>query len=421
MFDRWILTALLCVSTSICAAENWPQFRGPHGDGHSSATGLPTAWTSTENIVWKNDNVGEGWSSPVVWENRIYLTCARPPAGKEITKENLYERDLFAMCIDAKTGKTLWDHKLFSQTGELAQRIHSKNSHASPTPITDGQYVWVHFGAQGTACLTVEGNVVWKRDDIRYKMQHGNGGSPVIVDDILFFSCDGSDKAFVIALDKMTGHTKWTKDRPPVENPRTFSFNTPLVIEADGRKEILSQGSDIITAFDPADGEEIWWFKYDGYSVIPKPVYAHGLVFICTSYDKSKLHVIRPGGQGDVTATNEVWSASKEIPHTPSPLVVGDELYLVSDKGGIATCYDAKTGEQHWKQRLGGNFSASPLYADGKIYFLSEEGVTTIVKPGKTYQEIAKIEFGERTLASFGIVDHDLLMRSENALYRIGK
>lgn len=418
MFDRWILTALLCFSTSICAAENWPRFRGPQGNGHSSATSLPTQWSSTKNVVWKNEEVGEGWSSPVVWENRIYLTCARPVPGVEPSDETLYVRDLFALCIDAKTGTTLWDQKLFTQDSELAQKIHSKNSHASPTAITDGQYVWVHFGTQGTACLTIEGNVVWKRNDIRYEMRHGNGGSPVIVDDILFFSCDGNDKAFVIALDKMTGDTRWTKNRPPVENPSKFSFNTPAVIEIDGHRQILSQGSDIITAFDPATGEELWWFKYDGYSVIPKPVYAHGLIYLCTSYNNSKLHVIRPGGQGDVTETNEVWSAPKIAPHTPSPLIVGDELYLVTDKG-IATCHDAKSGEQLWLERIGGKYSASPIYADGKIYFLSEEGVTTIIKPGKSYNEVAKNELGERTLASFGIVDHALLIRSENALYRI--
>jgi outer membrane protein assembly factor BamB len=418
MFDRLFLTALLCVSSSICSAENWPQFRGPQGNGHSSATSLPTEWTSTKNIVWKNEDVGEGWSSPVVWENRIYLTCARPLAAAEATEDNANTRDLFALCIDAKSGKTLWDEKIFSQTPDVAQRIHKKNSHASPTPVTDGQYVWVHFGAQGTACLTVEGNTVWKRNDIRYKMTHGNGGSPVIVDDILFFSCDGSDKAFVIALDKMTGDTRWKKDRPPVENPKTFSFNTPTVIEVNGRKQILSQGSDIITAFDPTDGEEIWWFRYDGYSVIPKPVYAHGLVFLCTSYNNSKLHVIRADGKGDVTDTHEVWSAPKVAPHTPSPLVVGDELYLVNDRG-VATCHDAESGEMYWQERLGGNYSASPIYADGKIYFLSEDGVTTIIKPGKTYKEIARNELGERTLASFGVVDHALLIRSENALYRI--
>lgn len=418
MFQRWMLMILLCLPTTFVSAENWPQFRGPDGNGHTSAESLPLEWSATENVVWKNENVGEGWSSPVVWGNRIYLTCARPLEAGEVTTENQNTRDLFALCIDAKTGNTLWDEKVFSQTPEVAQNIHKKNSHASPTPIVDGQYVWVHFGAQGTACLTVEGNLVWKRNDIRYRMQHGNGGSPVIVDDVLFFSCDGSDKAFVIALHKMTGKTLWKKDRPAVENPKTFSFNTPIVIEIDGGKQILSQGSDIITAFEPQTGDELWWFNYDGYSVIPKPVYAHGLVYLCTSYNNSKLHVIRPGGKGDITETNEIWSAPKVAPHTSSPLIVGDELYMVNDKG-IATCHDAKTGEQHWQERIGGNYSSSPIYGAGHIYFLSESGVTTIIKPGKDYNEVAKNELGERTLASYGIVDNHLLIRSADALYRI--
>jgi len=418
MIYRWMLTIVLCLTTSILSAENWPQFRGPEGNGHSMADSLPTDWSATQNIVWKNDNVGEGWSSPVVWGNRIYLTCARPLVDSEVNEENQNTRDLFALCLNADNGDTLWEKKVFSQTPELAQRIHKKNSHASPTPIVDGQHLWVHFGAQGTACLTIEGNIVWKRNDIRYRMQHGNGGSPVIVDDILFFSCDGSDKAFVITLDKMTGKTRWTQDRPPVENPRTFSFNTPLVITVDGRQQILSQGSDILTAFDPQTGEEIWWFKYDGYSVIPKPVYAHGLVFLCTSYNNSKLHVVRPNGQGDVTETHEVWNAPKVAPHTPSPLVVGDELYMVNDKG-IATCHDAKSGKLHWRERIGGNYSASPLFGDGHIYFLSEQGVATVIKPGQEYNEVAKNELGERTLSSCGVYEDGLLIRSADALYYV--
>lgn len=410
---RSIVVLFLAVITCRADAENWNQFRGSNGDGHSVATGLPVEWNATKSVRWKTPDLGEGWSSPVVWEEDILLTTARPVAGKEDLV-----RDLSVICLDANSGVKKWEVVVFEQTESLAQSIHKKNSHASPTPIVDGKHIWVHFGTQGTACLTRAGKTVWKRNDIRYEMQHGNGGSPVIVDDVLFFSCDGRDRAFVIALDKMTGKTLWSRPRPRVENAKLFSFNTPTVIELDGQKQILSQGSDVLTAFSPQDGRELWWFRYDGYSVIPKPVYAHGLVYLCTSYNQSKLHVIDPRGTGDITETNEAWTAPKNIPHTPSVLIVGEELYLVSDRG-VATCFDAKSGDIHWQERLGGNYSASPIFADGKIYFLSEEGVATVLAPGKTFQVLAKNELGERTLASFAVVGSDLLIRTDQHLYRV--
>lgn len=411
---RLLVASLVCLTSVSLRAADWNRFRGPAGDGHSSAKNLPTEWSRTKNVAWKNEDVGEGWSSPVVWGDRIYLTAARPRSGG-----GPLERNLFAICIDGRSGKTIWDKLIFEQTASVAQRIHKKNSHASPTPITDGEHLWIHFGTQGTACLTLDGNVVWKRDDIHYRMNHGNGGSPILVDNVLFFSCDGSDRAFVIALDKSTGDTLWRKERPPVANSKLFSFNTPAAIEVDGRTQILSQGSDILTAFDPASGDEIWWFKYDGYSVIPKPLVAHGLVYICTSFNRSTLYAIDPTGKGDVTETHEVWSSSRSIPKTPSLIAVGNEIYSVSDDG-VVTCFDALKGRQHWQQRIGGNYSASPIYADGKIYFLSETGVTTIVKPNPAkYQEVARNDMQEATLASMAVIGNDLLIRTDKALYRI--
>lgn len=413
MIARVLCVMFVCLGVGRADAENWPQFRGPDGDGHSSATGLPTEWSNSRNVAWKRADIGEGWSSPVVWENRIYLTAARPRAGGDDDERNLY-----ALCLDADNGNSVWEKLLFEHDSRTAQRIHKKNSHASPTPFTDGEFLWVHFGTQGTACLTLGGEVVWKRNDIAYQMQHGNGGSPIVVDDVLFFGCDGSDRAFAIALDKRTGETRWRKERPPVVNQKTFSFSTATAIEVDGRKQILSQGSDIITAFDPQTGDELWWFKYRGYSVIPRPVYAHGLVYVCTSYDSSRLHAIDPTGRGDVTATHERWSEPKNVAHTPSLLVVGSELYCISDRG-IATCFDALTGAVHWQERIGGNFSASPIYADGKIYFLSEEGITTVVRADTSFERIARNELDERTLASIAVIGDDLLIRTENNLYRI--
>jgi outer membrane protein assembly factor BamB len=309
-----------------------------------------------------------------------------------------------------------------------ADRVHRKNSHASPTPIVLGERLFVHFGTHGTACLTTGGEVVWKQSAIRYDMVHGTGGSPVLADGRLVFSCDGGDEAFVVALDAATGKVAWRKDRPAVTNPKTFSFGTPLVIETGGRKQIVSPGSDQAIAYDPRSGEELWSVDYDGYSVIPRPVFGHGLLFLSTSYDRPKLLAVRvpdgrvPAGPADgQPAEAEIaWQAGRGAPHTPSPLLVGSELYTVSD-GGIAGCYDALTGEVHWQERLGGNYSASPLFGDGKVYFQSEQGVGTVVAAGTTFQKLAENDLKSRTLASYAVVGSDLLIRTDTALYRIAR
>jgi outer membrane protein assembly factor BamB len=312
----------------------------------------------------------------------------------------------------------LWNEEVFKQTPRNTQQIHTKNSHASPTPVTDGKHLFVHFGAQGTACLTLDGDIVWRNRELNYPMNHGNGGSPVLVDGLLVFSCDGSSSPFVVALDQNTGKVRWRKPRPRVANPKKFSFSTPLVIEVGGEKQIISPATDQVVAYRPADGETIWSVGYEGYSVIPRPVYAEGLVFLSTSYNSAVALAISPEGRGDLTATNIAWENRRAAPHTPSMLAVGQEVYMVSDKG-IATCADAKTGKVHWQERLGGNYSASPLYGDGKIYFQSEEGEGIVIRAAKTFEELGRNRMNARTLASYGVIGSDLLIRTESALYRV--
>lgn len=409
---------LFCLSVfGICLAvpvnaENWPQFRGPDGQGHSAAKNLPVEWSAAKNVKWNQDIPGEGWSSPVVWEGKILLTTAVPYPNVP------NEFSLRTMCLAGETGQVLWDREVFKQTPRDTQRIHNKNSHASPTPVTDGEHVWVHYGAQGTACLTLAGEIVWKTRELGYPMNHGNGGSPVLVDGLLIFSCDGSRNPFVVALDQATGNIRWKKPRPKVINPKKFSFSTPLAIEIEGEKQIISPATNQVVAYRPKDGEILWSVGFDGYSVIPRPVYGEGLVFISTSYDRPAAMAISPKGSGDVTDTNVAWVNRQAAPHTPSMLVVGSEVYMVSD-AGIATCADAKTGEVHWKERLGGKYSASPLLGDGRIYFQSEEGQGTVIEAGKEYKELARNEMNARTLASYAVIDADFLIRTETELYRI--
>ncbi len=393
-------------------AADWPEFRGPTAQGVYTQGALPTEWGDTKNVVWKQALPGKGWSSPVTADGRIYLTTAVPVAGGKPG-----ELSLQALCLNGDKGTLRWEKEVFREPPS-APKPHSKNSHASPTPLVRDGRLYVHFGHMGTACLDLDGNVLWRNHDLRYAPVHGNGGSPVLVDGALIFSCDGSDKRFVVALDCRDGRVLWKKDRS--EHPQKgFSFGTPLVIEVAGRKQVISTGSDVVAAYDPKTGEEIWRVRYDGYSVVPRPVYGDGLVFLSTGFDAPKMMAIRPDGTGDVTDTHVAWTSNKNAPNSPSPLLLGDELYTVSD-AGILTCRDAKTGAEHWHERIGGHYSASPIAADGKLYFLSEEGVGVVVRADRDkFRLVAKNPMNEKTLASYGVLDGDLLIRTETSLYRI--
>jgi outer membrane protein assembly factor BamB len=389
----------------------WTEFRGPTGQG-IAACRLPTEWSSEKNVVWKQPIPGSGWSSPVIYDGKIFLTSAVP--GEDGGKGEL---SLKALCFDAKTGKPLWDKEVFHEDTK-APKIHSKNSHASPTPITDGKRLYVHFGHMGTACLDLDGKVIWKKTDLSYKPVHGNGGSPILAGDGLVFSIDGADLQIVVALNKADGKELWRTERQQAVGNK-FSFATPLLIEVDGKQQIISPGSGAVMAYDPKDGKEIWRVRYgEGYSVIPRPVFGHGLLFIGTGYNTPNLLAIKPTGTGDVTESHVAWTLKKAAPHTPSALLAGDEVYVVAD-GGIATCLDAKTGKVHWSERVGGKYSASPLLSDGKVYFQSEEGDTVIVKASTKYEPVGKNSLGERTLASAAAVDGVLFIRTDKHLYRI--
>jgi outer membrane protein assembly factor BamB len=393
--------------------ENWPEFRGPTGQGHSTARDLPFQWKSdldgpATNVVWRQAIPGKGWSSPVFYDGRVYLTSA-------VTGGDGSHLSLRAICVNAVDGTILWNAEVFSH--ENLPHVHEKNSHASPTPLVEGNRLYVHFGRYGVACLDLGGSIVWRNTSLVYEPVHGSGGSPILVDEKLIFSCDGASDPFVVALDKATGKVLW-KTRRESDAKKKFSFSTPLLIDVQGQKQVISPGSQVVCAYDPATGREIWRVRYDGYSVIPRPVYGHGLLFIATGFDHPTVMAIRPTGLGDVTETHVVWTVSRGAPNTPSLLLVGDELYLVSD-AGFASCLDAQTGKVHWQERVGGSYSASPLYADGRIYIQDEQGLGVVIKPGRKFQKLASNPLGERTLASYAIGDGALFIRGEEHLYRI--
>jgi outer membrane protein assembly factor BamB len=407
--------ATLALASSTLFAADWPEFRGPGAQGQSDAKDLPLTWSPTSHIAWKTPVAGVGWSSPVVIGDRIFLTSAVSLSGKE---EATADRSLRALALDAATGKTVWDVELFQAA---SPRAHRKNSHASPTPVYEDGKLFVHFGHLGTACLNASnGQTVWATQAHAYVPVHGNGSSPVLFEDLLIFSADAETEPKVIALDKTTGQQRWAFARQS-DAKKKFSFCTPLLIEVKGQKQLITPGSGVVNALNPKDGKEIWRCYYDqGYSVVPRPVYAHGMVFISTGYDKPLVLAIKADGQGDVTATHLAWKIEKAAPHNPSMAVIGDELYFVADNG-ILSCVDAKTGQVHYSERCTGPVSASLLAADGKLYIQDEKGLGVVMQPGKQFKILAQNDLGERSLASYAVIGSDLLIRTEGNLFRIKK
>jgi outer membrane protein assembly factor BamB len=400
-------------------AENWPQFRGPDGTGHSDARGLPLEWSETKNVVWKTAIHDRGWSSPVVYGKQIWLTSA--------SKDG---RELFVLCIDRDTGKILRDWKLF----EVAQPqfIHPFNTPASPTPVIEAGRVYITFGSAGTACIdTKTFRVIWERRDIECNHFRGAGSSPVLFRDLLLMHFDGSDVQFAMALDKKTGKTVWQTKRsidfqdldkngkPAAEGDLRKAFATPQVERINGRWEMISLGAKAAYGYDPFTGKELWRVEERAqHSASTRPVIGHGMIFFPTGFSAGQLLAVRTGGQGLITDTHVAWRVKRSVPNKPSILLVDDLIYMVGD-AGIASCIDAKTGQEVWQKRIGGEYSASPVYADGRLWFFSEDGKTTVVKPGRVFEQVGENRLDDGFLASPAIAGKAFYLRTRTHLYRI--
>ena len=413
---QFLFVGLLLGFSARAMADDWPQFRGPDGQGHATSRNVPLTWSETENVAWKVPIAGLGWSSPAVAGNQIWLTSATDDG-----------HSLRAIAVERDTGKSLYDVEVFHL--DEPGPIHSNNSHASPTPVVEDDRVYVHFGGHGTACLSTDGQVIWKTQELKYNHQHGPGGSPVVWNDLLIVQCDGVDVQFVVALDKATGKIRWKRERQHTSEDRRsgkkevpMAYCTPLVIEVDGQTQLICLGSDALVAHDPATGDELWWFTFSGYSNVAKPVYAKGMLFFPSGFGTPIFYAIKAGGHGDVTKTNRAWITIRSgvVPLDVSPLVVGDELYTITDSG-IAVSYDALKGKVHWQERLEGKFWASPVFADGRIYCLDESATTTVLAPGKTFQRLATNKLDGHAQASPAIVDGVIFLRTDTHLYRIEK
>ena len=403
---------VLALIPALVSADDWLEFRGPGGAGISRAEGLPDRWTDDENVAWKQTIPGKGWSSPVVVKGKIFLTTAVPEGEGDAPAQSLR-----VVCVDEASGRIEWNQELFQQPE--GQRVHPKNSHASATPVCDGKHLYVHFGTWGTACLELDGTVVWKMTGLKYQPVHGNGGSPVLFEDLLIMNCDGADQQFVVALDRKDGQERWRYNRS-LEPAKGFAFCTPLLVEVDGKLQLISSGADAVVGLVPQTGEEIWKVRYKGgYSVVPRPVAGHGMVFVCTGYDTPTLLAIRlSGARGDVTESHVAWKLAKRVPLNPSPLLVDELLYLVSDDG-VMSCVEAVSGDAVWQQRIGGAYSSSPTLANGRIYVQSEAGETLVLQPGREFVELARSQVGERTFASYAISAGSIYLRTESRLLRL--
>ncbi len=424
---QWILLSL-----ALNVQADWKQWRGPGGQGHANAK-LPTEWSETKNVKWRTPVPGKGWSSPVIEGNQIWMTTAfETPATKEEAAERLKSNtggvpvnvlssvSLHAVCVDKHTGKLL--HNLRVITKKEPQWVHKLNSYASPSPIIETGRVYCHFGSYGTACIDAKtSKVAWLNEKIWVNHENGPGSTPVLWKDLLIFHMDGSDQQFVVALDKKTGHEKWRTPRSGKmhANPQLKkSYGTPLIQEINGKPTLFSPGSNWLYAYDPATGKELWKTEYGGlgFSIVPKPVTGHGMIFMSTGFMKAKILAVRY----EKTAKPDIaWSYARSVSTQPSPLLVGDELYFITESGGLITCLNAHTGKPHWVERIGGNYSASPTFSNGKIYFHSREGITTVLQAGKTFKVLAKNKLKGQHMASAAVDGNALILRTDKALYRV--
>jgi outer membrane protein assembly factor BamB len=392
------------------AGDNWPQFRGPAGDGISDARGVPVTWSESQNIRWKTAIHDKGWSSPVIWGNQVWLTTAREDGT-----------EYFAVAVDRASGKVLHDVHLFSEKSPADIRRY--NSYASPTPVIEGGRVYIHFGTYGTACLdTATGKVLWERHDLHCDHWRGPASSPILYGNLLILTFDGHDVQFLAALDKMTGKIAWKKDRhirySSDDGDLHKAYSTPSVIHVGGKPQLVSPSAEATIAFDPATGDELWRVYHGGMNASSRPVVLRDLVFLTTGSSKNLL-AVRLGHSGELGKEAIAWRVNRSVPTRPSVIAVDGLLYMVNDQG-VASCLDPKTGKSLWEERIGGAFAASPVYAAGRIYVPDEDSKTHVFAAGRTFQSLAVNKLDAGCMASPAIAGDSIFLRTKTHLYCIG-
>ena len=416
------LVVLFFFVAGLIRAENWPGWRGPSGDGISAGKGIPTKWSSKENIAWRIAVRGEGHSSPIVWGDKVFLTSS-------LTEKN----NRILLCIDRLSGQTVWQRDVVQSPPET---VHRLNSRASGTPATDGKQVYVTFmRAEGdeviapnvgserlitpgkiiVAAYDLDGNEKWKTNVGDFLSAHGFNTCPVLFEDLVILNGDHDGNAYLVALDRQSGRQRWRTRR---EN-KTRSYVTPIIREIDGITQMILSGSLCIASYDPRNGKRHWIVDGPTEQFVASMVYDGKYVFATGGYPERHTLAIRPGGKGNVTDTHIAWRTTRGAAYVPSPIISGRYLLMVADSG-IASCFEARTGKRHWMERLPGGHSPSPVSADGLVYFVSDRGVTTIIRPSETFAVIAKNELGEPVSASPAISQGQIFLRTHQHLYCIG-
>lgn len=407
---------MLCILAVVCqsaiAGVNWPQFRGPNGDGISDETGLPVTWSEAENVVWKTAVDGRAWASPVIWKDQIWLANATEDGEK-----------LSAVCIDRTTGKVVHDVLVF--TIAEPQFCYSLNSYASCTPAIEEGRIYLHYGAHGTACLdTATGKTLWARQDLPCNHFRGPASSPIIHGNLVVVAYDGFDLQYVVALDKHTGNTVWRKDRNieygTDNGDMKKGFGTGKVIEVEGKPQLIYPSAGATIAYQPENGDELWRVNHGGMNACNPPIYQDGLLFLNTAAGGFRLFAMKVDGTGDITKKAVVWKNDKGVPTRSSTLIKDGLIYMVSD-AGVATCLDAKDAKLVWQKRFSGEFSSSPVYVDGKIYFSNQEGESFVIAAGREYELLATNKLDDGCMASPAIYEKALYLRTKTHLYRLEK
>jgi outer membrane protein assembly factor BamB len=428
------IVAIATLNTTVGARGNWPQWRGPSGQGISSEKNLPATWGPGKNIKWKTPIAGRGHSSPIVWGNRIFLTTAIEgpvvPGAKAMKhmmgdKEFLHPDAIGAdkkhtfkvICLDRETGKVLWEQIAFE--GTPYDNRHRKSSYAASTPATDGKLVYAFFGPEGLYAYDMKGKLAWKADLGKIgTVGLGTGTSPILYQNLVIIQADEDNGAasFIVGLDKKTGKEVWKTPRKV-----QVSWSTPLLVNTAKRAELIASGTEFVISYDPATGKELWRHKGVESNAIPSPVANNQMVFISAGFPAKIAMAINLGGSGDL-ADAVAWKYSKGTAYVPSPILYGDYLYLTTDRG-ILTCLDAKTGELKYeggRVPIPATFTASPIAFDGKILLTSEDGDTFVVKAGPTHEILGTNTVGEPVYASPAVADGNIFIRGEKNIYAIG-
>lgn len=427
------VAAFALAASPAAAADRWPSFRGPTGDGVSDAKNPPTKWSEKQNVLWKMPVHGKGWASPVVADGKVWVTTADEVRGNEKVKVPttggpnkgaVKHVTFFAVCHDLATGKLLHDVKLGEETDPAF--CHDFNSYASPTPALDGGKVYAHFGSHGTWCLdAATGKVLWERRDLKCDHFRGPGSSPLVYQGWVFLIFDGFDQQYVIALDKETGSTVWRQDRRirygSDNGDYKKAYATPRVLTVDGKAQLVCPSAEATIAYDPKTGAELWRFhhlKKNTMNVAAPPVAGHGLTFLVSGHP-GQVMALKSNVTGTPGKDAVAWDFDKNVPTRPSLLLVNDLLFMVSD-GGVVTCLDAKTGKERWTERLNGQYTASPVVAAGLIYLCNEAGKTTVIRASADYEVVATNDLEAGCMASPALVGDTLILRTKTHLYAIG-